>query len=249
MYRKVEGQVYTRKEYMGGIPHCRISQFDTGNVHQTYRFHYSIVAREAAQVRDQSVEAARVAVVREMERVASNNFHFKVRKYPHNILREHKMATGAGADRISDGMRLAFGKPVGHAVRANIGDVLFTLSFRSENQDSAVEALRKAACKLPMPTSVERVEDTSVVEGPRAAPIVIAPAPEKPAEEAAEGEAAAPAEGEEKAEKGEKGAAPAKGAAAPAKGAAAPAKGAAAPAKGAAAPAKGAAAPAKGAKK
>jgi large subunit ribosomal protein L10e len=237
MYRKVEGQVYTRKEYMGGIPHCRISQFDTGNVHQTYRFHYSIVAREAAQVRDQSVEAARVAVVRVMERVASNNFHFKVRKYPHNILREHKMATGAGADRISDGMRLAFGKPVGHAVRANIGDVLFTLSFRSENVADAKEALRKAACKLPMPTSVDMKEDVGVVEGPRAAPIVIEPAPAAPAEAAAEGEAA-PAEGEE--------AAPARTGPPGRRGGVLPSK--EAPAKGEAAPAKGTPAPAKPAK-
>jgi hypothetical protein len=129
-------------------------------------------------------------------------------------------------------MRLAFGKPVGHAVRANIGDVLFTLSFRSENQNEAKEALRKAACKLPMPTSVLMEEDKNVVEGPRAAPIVVAPAPEKPAEEAAEGEAAAPAEGEEKP------AAPVRGGGALSRNAPAPAKGAPAPAKGAPAPAK-----------
>jgi large subunit ribosomal protein L10e len=198
MYRKVEGQVYTRKEYMGGIPHCRVTQFDTGNVHQVYRHHCTILTKEAGQVRDQSLEAARVAIVREMERVASNNFHLKVSKYPHNILREHKMATGAGADRISDGMRLAFGKHVGHAVRANIGDKLYTLSFRSENLDAAREAVRKAACKLPMPVSAVFSEDVNVVEGPRAAPIVIEPAPEKPAE-------AAPAEGEAPAEPGKAG--------------------------------------------
>jgi large subunit ribosomal protein L25 len=68
----------------------------------------------------------------------------------------------------------------------------------------------------------------------------------------AEGEAAAPAEGEKapadaKGAAGKAEAAPARGAAAPARGAAGPAKGAAPPAKGAAAPAKGAAAPAKGA--
>lgn len=205
MYRKVEGQVYTRQEYMGGIPHCRVSQFDTGNVHQVFKYRYSIRALEAAQVRDQALEAARVTMVRVMDAVANNNYHLKVRKYPHQILREHKMATGAGADRISDGMRRAFGKPVGHAVRANIGDTLFTLSFRSENLDSAKEAIRKASTKLPMPCHAIYQEEANVVEGPRAAPVVIAPPPEeKPAETAEGAEGAAPAEGEAAPEKGGK---------------------------------------------
>lgn len=193
MYRQVEGQVYTRKEYMGGIPHCKITQFDTGNVHMDYRFHYDVIADEAAQVRDSSLEAARVAVVRVMERVASNNFHFKVRKYPHQILREHKMATGAGADRISDGMRLAFGKPVSHAVRANIGDRLFTLYFRGENLEDAKDALRKASCKLPMPIHTSLTELTEVVEGPRAAPVAPTIVTEKPKEAAPETAEGAPA--------------------------------------------------------
>lgn len=203
MYRKVEGQIYTRKEYMGGIPHCRVTQFDTGNVHMNYKYHFDLLAEEAAQVRDNSLEAARVAMVRVMERVASNNFHLKVRKYPHQILREHKMATGAGADRISDGMRLAFGKPVAHAVRANIGDVLFTLSFRTENLADAKEAVRKANCKLPMPILNVLTVKPDVIEGARAAPIVVAPVETKPAEGAATPEAGAggeatPAEGEKK---------------------------------------------------
>jgi large subunit ribosomal protein L10e len=194
MYRKIEGQVYTRKEYMGGIPHCRVTQFDTGNVHMEYRFHYDLVAKEAAQIRDNSLEAARVAMVRVMERVASNNFHLKVRKYPHQILREHKMATGAGADRISDGMRLAFGKPVAHAVRANIGDVIFTLSFRSENLGDAKEAVRKASCKLPVPVKALFAEKANVIEGARAAPIAPVVTETKPAEAATPAGEAAPEE-------------------------------------------------------
>ena len=191
MYRRIEGQIYTRKEYMGGIPHCRITQFDTGNVHQQYKFHFSMLAEEAAQVQDKAQEAARISIVRVVDRAASNNFHVKVRKYPHQILREHKMATGAGADRISDGMRLAFGKPVGHAVRANIGDTLITLACRSENVPDAKEAIRKASSKLPTPVRVLVEERTGFVEETRAA--AIAPVlEEKPAAPATE-EAAAPA--------------------------------------------------------
>jgi len=154
MYRKVEGQVYTRQEYMGGIPTCRITQFDTGNLHQAFPVSLTLGTEEAAQVRDTALEAARVSAVRVLEKAAPNEFHLKVRRYPHQILREHKMATGAGADRISDGMRRAFGKAVGHAVRAEIGSELLTVYTTEAHLADAKEALRKASHKLPVPTRV-----------------------------------------------------------------------------------------------
>ncbi|HTT16073.1 MAG TPA: 50S ribosomal protein L16 [Thermoplasmata archaeon] len=154
MYRKVEGQVYTRREYMGGIPNCRITQFDTGNLHAAFPWSLTLGTEEAAQVRDVALEAARVSAVRVLEKAAPNEFHLKVRRFPHQILREHKMATGAGADRISDGMRRAFGKPVGHAVRAAIGSQLLTIYTTEAHIPAAKEALRKASHKLPVPTRV-----------------------------------------------------------------------------------------------
>lgn len=152
MYRAIEGQVYTRQEYMGGIPTCRVTQFDTGNLKVDFPLRFTLGCEEAAQVRDIALEAARISAVRVMEKSAPNGYHLKVRRYPHQILREHKMAMGAGADRISDGMRRAFGKPVGHAVRAQIGSELITLYTTEEHRDAAKEALRKAAHKLPIPT-------------------------------------------------------------------------------------------------
>ena len=154
MYRKVEGQVYTRREYMGGVPALRITQFDTGNVRAEFPWSLTLGTEEAGQVRDIALEAARVSAVRVLEKAAPNEFRLKVRRYPHQILREHKMAMGAGADRISDGMRRAFGKPVGHAVRAEIGSELLTVYTTAAHLDAAKEALRKAAHKLPVPTRV-----------------------------------------------------------------------------------------------
>jgi len=154
MYRKVEGQIYTRQEYMGGIPTCRVTQFDTGNLRTEFPWSLSLGIEEAAQVRDIALEAARVSAVRVLEKGAPNEFHLKVRRFPHQILREHKMAMGAGADRISDGMRRAFGKPVGHAVRAGIGSELMTIYTTEAHLETAKEALRKASHKLPVPTRV-----------------------------------------------------------------------------------------------
>jgi large subunit ribosomal protein L10e len=152
MYRSIEGQVYTRQEYMGGIPTCRVTQFDTGNLRGEFPLSLSLEGEEAAQVRDIALEAARISAVRVLEKMAPNAYRLKVRRYPHQILREHKMAMGAGADRISDGMRRAFGKPVGHAVRAQIGETLMTVYTTAEHLGHAKEALRKAAHKLPTPT-------------------------------------------------------------------------------------------------
>jgi len=154
MYRKVEGQVYTRQEYMGGIPTCRVTQFDTGNLKTEFPWSLSLGMEEAAQVRDTALEAARVSAVRVLEKAAPNEYHIKVRRYPHQILREHKMAMGAGADRISDGMRRAFGKAVGHAVRAEIGSEILTVYTTEAHLPDAKEALRKASHKLPIPTRV-----------------------------------------------------------------------------------------------
>ena len=161
MYRKIEGQVYTRREYMGGVPACRITQFDTGNLHQEFPWELSLGMEEAAQVRDIALEAARISAVRVLERTSPNEFHLKMRRFPHQILREHKMATGAGADRISDGMRRAFGKPVGHAVRAGIGAEILTIYTTEAHLADAKEALRKASHKLPVPTRVTITQRTS----------------------------------------------------------------------------------------
>jgi large subunit ribosomal protein L10e len=152
MYRKIEGQVYTRREYMGGVPDCRVTQFDTGNLRVDFPVSLSLGMEEAGQVRDIALEAARISAVRVLERTALNEYHLKVRRFPHAVLREHKMAMGAGADRISDGMRRAFGKPVGHAVRAGIGSELMTIYTTVAHVADAKEALRKASHKLPVPT-------------------------------------------------------------------------------------------------
>ena len=159
MYRAIEGQVYTRQEYMGGIPACRITQFDTGNLREAFPLKLSLGCEEAAQVRDIALEAARISAVRVLEKNAPNAFHLKVRRFPHQILREHKMAMGAGADRISDGMRRAFGKPVAHAVRAQLGAELLTVYTTADHVEHAKEALRKAAHKLPIPTRLRIVSN------------------------------------------------------------------------------------------
>ena len=50
-----------------------------------------------------------------------------MRPHPFNVLRINKTLSCAGADRLSSGMRGAFGKPYGTAARVDIGQVLISV--------------------------------------------------------------------------------------------------------------------------
>src|SRR3989304_8725588 len=121
MFRQQMRGSYTRKEYMGGIPASRLSQFDIGDLRTKFPVAVHLVATEPCLIRDQALEAARISGNRHIAKMAGNEYMFKVRLYPHQVLREHKIAVGAGADRISSGMRAAFGSPVGRAARVAPG--------------------------------------------------------------------------------------------------------------------------------
>ena len=72
------------------------------------------------------------------------------------------MATGAGADRISSGMRNAFGKAVGTAARIQRNQIVMTLHVNQVNFHDAKKALWKAGLKLPATYRVEVVKGEAV---------------------------------------------------------------------------------------
>ena len=61
MYREIRGQAYARKEYMGGVPGIRISQFDIGDPRTKFPMKIHLVAAEACQIRHIALEAARIS--------------------------------------------------------------------------------------------------------------------------------------------------------------------------------------------
>ncbi|HZD44025.1 MAG TPA: 50S ribosomal protein L16, partial [Methanomicrobiales archaeon] len=122
MYRNLSKKAYTRREYMGGVPGNKIVTFDMGNLSQDFPIEISLEVKEQCQIRHSALEAARITINRKlMANIGRMNFRMKIRTYPHHVLRENKQATGAGADRVSEGMRLAFGKPIGTAARVEAG--------------------------------------------------------------------------------------------------------------------------------
>ena len=154
MYRQAKGQPYTRREYMGGVPASRIAQFDMGNPQGAFPLKIRLVAEEACQIRTTAFEAARVTANRFISRRAGQQYHLRIQPFPHIVLRENKIAVGAGADRISDGMRGAFGSPVGTAARVRVGQTLLFIRTIPSHMERAKQALRKAGYKLPTPTRI-----------------------------------------------------------------------------------------------
>lgn len=152
MYTQVKGKAYTRREYMGGVPGSRITQFDMGNRTGTFNSSIDLMAEEGCQIRHTALEAARITATRYLGKaVGTASFYLKIRVYPHHVIRENKMATGAGADRVSEGMRKAFGKAVGTAARVKPGQKLITVYIDESSLEKGKIALKKAGMKLPTP--------------------------------------------------------------------------------------------------
>jgi large subunit ribosomal protein L10e len=106
------------------------------------------------QIRHNALEASRVAANKKLALLGEDNYYLVVKVYPHIILRENKMIATAGADRLQEGMRKAFGKPIGLAARVENDSPILELSIKAPNLEKAKEAMLAGASKLPMKTKV-----------------------------------------------------------------------------------------------
>ncbi|MFB6282642.1 MAG: 50S ribosomal protein L16 [Halobacteria archaeon] len=160
MYRDVDDSAYTRREYITGVPGSKITQFDMGDVsaeEEEYPIELTLNAREACQVRHSALESARIAANRNLiKEIGEESYKMILHVHPHHVLRENKQATGAGADRVSDGMRLSFGKPVGTAARIDNKQTIFSARVTADEGefDVAKDSLRRAYTKIPCPARI-----------------------------------------------------------------------------------------------
>jgi large subunit ribosomal protein L10e len=126
-----------------------------GNLKDEFPIQLTLVAKEECQIRHSALESARIAANRLLLDAAGiTNYHLKIRVYPHEVLRENKQATGAGADRVSQGMRLAFGKAIGTAARVRRGQEIMSVYTNPANFKNAKRSLVSAGYKLPTPISL-----------------------------------------------------------------------------------------------
>ncbi len=145
-----------RKSYVVGVPPPKIHQFEMGNREGEFNLALYLKAERSVQIRHNALEAARIVAHKYLEKkIGTSNYFLKILTYPHHVIREKPIATGAGADRYSQGMRLAFGKPAGTACQVRKGQRIVMIKINKENLELAKKALKRFSSKLPTPTSIE----------------------------------------------------------------------------------------------
>ena len=89
-----------------------------GNVHGDYDTLITLHSDRNLNIRHNALEAARQTSNKHLEKALGRKGYFlKIRPYPFHVMRENPLASGAGADRMSTGMKKSFGKIIGAAAR------------------------------------------------------------------------------------------------------------------------------------
>jgi len=151
-------RAYTRKSrkrsksYIKTVPASKISKFIMGDIagFKAGKFKYMVqlLTTRAIQIRDNPLEACRQLILRHLNNKVKV-FYFSLDVYPHHILRENKMLTGAGADRMQSGMKHSFGKAVNLAAQMKEGQKLFTIACNKEKLNDVHKIMALAKAKLP----------------------------------------------------------------------------------------------------
>ena len=154
-YRKGNGQPYARKKYIKGKPQIKIAKFQGGKA-ADYDYCVQLLINEKMQIRHMAIESARLAANKAVEKVVGETGYFsKLRIYPHILLRENKMIAAAGADRLQEGMRRAFGKAVSLGARVKPGQCIMEIHVNKEHLELAKKSLQDACVKLPGTPSIK----------------------------------------------------------------------------------------------
>ena len=143
---------YRRKSYIKAAPPHKIIHFDSGNKrYEGFEYIVVLYSKKDINLRHNAIEAARITTNRNMGKVAGKGVYgIKLRVFPHQIIRENPIAMGAGADRMSQGMRAAFGKSISRSARVKAGQAILQIYVQKENVSNAKDSLRKAASKFPI---------------------------------------------------------------------------------------------------
>ncbi|MFA6461943.1 MAG: 50S ribosomal protein L16 [Candidatus Woesearchaeota archaeon] len=141
---------YSKKNFIrGGFPHLKLVKFEMGDVHKTFDTTMYLAVTRSMNFRQNSLEAARTSGNRLLEKILGSNYFLKLRVFPFHVIREHSLASGAGADRLSTGMARPYGKAVNSAARLQAGQILMELRLDKSSVSVGRDALNRASKKLP----------------------------------------------------------------------------------------------------
>ena len=152
----MEPRAYTRiskfrqKSYIKTTPQNNVVKFVMGDPKKHFRCHLELISKDECQIRHNALESARQTSNRLLENTLGKKGYFlRIKPYPFHILRENPLAAGAGADRMSTGMKHSFGKAIGSAARIKKGQVLFEVKVPKSKLDIGKLAIQRAGKTLP----------------------------------------------------------------------------------------------------
>jgi len=149
---------YKKKGFIKVIPQSKIVKFNMGDLKKDFKKEVKLVSKGEFQIRHNALESCRTLVNRQLTKKFGNKgFKFTVNKYPHHVLRENKMLTGAGADRMQSGMAHSFGKATGTAARLKLGETIMTVYVDEQDVSYAKKALEKTKSRLPGKVTIQVV--------------------------------------------------------------------------------------------
>ena len=170
-YSKKRARPYTRrskhksKSYIKVSPQNKIVKYNLGNQEAynqgKFKFVLKFVSDERVQIRDNALEAGRIVINKILERRIPKQFYFVIKVFPHHILRNNKTAAGAGADRLSSGMKHSFGVIEGRAAMVKPGKEIFVVACEDEQGIRvAREAMGMVKAKMPWRSRIifEKIE-------------------------------------------------------------------------------------------
>ena len=175
-YRSPSGQPYTRMKYIHGAPTPKVSKFNMGDLSTHFPRRVHLVTRESVQIRHNALESGRVAANKVLfDKYGETGYRLQLCVYPHIILRENKMIATAGADRLQEGMRRAFGKPTGRAARIRDGQSILIIHVPEDGVETARKACHTAGTKMPTRTRI--IVEEVPVEAEAQSPVETIPEP------------------------------------------------------------------------
>ncbi|MCA9459520.1 MAG: 50S ribosomal protein L16 [Nanoarchaeota archaeon] len=150
---------YRKKAFVKSRPGKKVIKFDMGDLKggpDQFPVYMKLISKDMILVRANAIEAARIASLRLLEAsFGKTGFYYRVLMVPHHAIRENPLAAGAGADRLSTGMKHSFGKIIGTAARVEKNKVLIELYTTKSGEAIGRAALKKATKKLPLKTTIE----------------------------------------------------------------------------------------------
>lgn len=151
------------KSYIKTVPVSKVTKYRMGDLvgykNGKYKIILEVNSKEKVQIRDNAIEAVRQFLNRFLTEKVGKEFYFEFKPYPHNLLRENKMLTGAGADRMQTGMALSFGKTMGRSAIIKPGQTLLLIGVKNEkNEAVARKLIHSVKSRLPCSITINTIK-------------------------------------------------------------------------------------------